>query len=96
MAGFVVTFPSSYGVPAYLVHPARFGEEPSRSQPWMRATHVASVFSSPAAAQEAIKALLAANFFTAPEINGGLERRLGQAQIIPVDVGISVELYRRG
>lgn len=95
MPGFIVTFPSSFNIPAYLVHPARFGAEPDPSAPWHRAAHVASAFETEADGWAAVESMVRANAHIAPEINHSLERRLGQAKVLPVEaLPAGIELYQ--
>ena len=84
MTHFLLTFKGSSGNPAYLVDPAVFGEPRTLANPWMRAEHRATAFSSPAAALAARNALVDARRYEAPECNAGLERRLLAAIVVPV------------
>ena len=84
MTYFLLSFQGSSGNPAYLVDPAVFGEPRTSANPWMRAEHRATAFSSPAAALAARDALMDARRYEAPELNAGLERRLMGAIVVPV------------
>ena len=84
MTYFLLSFQGSSGNSAYLVDPAVFGEPRTLANPWMRAEHRATAFSSPAAALAARNALVDARRYEAPELNAGLERRLMGAIVVPV------------
>ena len=84
MTYFLLSFQGSSGNPAYLVDPAVFGEPRTLANPWMRAEHRATAFSSPAEALAARNALVDARRYEAPELNAGLERRLMGAIVVPV------------
>ena len=84
MTHFLLSFQGSSGNSAYLVDPAVFGEPRTSANPWMRAEHRATAFSSPAAALAARDALMDARRYEAPELNAGLERRLLGAIVVPV------------
>ena len=84
MTYFLLSFQGSSGNSAYLVDPAVFGEPRTLANPWMRAEHRATAFSSPAAALAARDALMSARRYEAPELNAGLARRLMAAIVVPV------------
>lgn len=86
MTYFILTFKGSSGNPAYLCDPAIFGEPRTLANPWMRAEHRASVFTSVGAAFAARDALVGARRYEAPEYNAGLERRLNGAIVVPVTI----------
>ena len=86
MTFFILTFKGSSGNPAYLCDPAVFGEPRTYTNPWMRAEHRASVFTSVRAAFAARDALVDARRYEAPECNAGLERRLNGAIVVPVTI----------
>ena len=94
MNGFVVTFPSSRGEPAFLVTPGRVDQPVTRHYPWARATFVATVFVTQDVAQAALDQMKGIHHYIAPEINGGLAKRLALAQIVPSVgvVGIEFEI----
>lgn len=81
--GFVVSFPSSQGDPCYLVTPSRVGQGWDSRYPWSRATFVGTAFPTREAAQAALDEMRKIHAYIAPEINGGLFRRLIDAKIIP-------------
>ena len=86
MTFFILTFKGSSGNPAYLCDPAIFGEPRTCANPWMRAEHRASVFTSVGAAFAARDALVYARRYEAPECNAGLARRLMGAIVVPVGI----------
>lgn len=90
--GFLVTFPSSRGEPCFLVTPARVGQRDHTWYPWARATGVATVFATQAEAQAALDRMKGIHNYIAPELNGGLTRRLYQAEVIPADGVAGLEL----
>ena len=92
MNGFVVTLPSSHGVPCFLVTPSRVGQLEHHWYPWARATFVARVFETEAQAQAAIKLMKGIHSYIAPEINGGLYNRILEAQVVPVSALDGIEL----
>ncbi len=81
--GFIVSFPSSLGDPCYLVTPSRVGHRWDPKYPWSRATMVATAFPTPEAAQAALDQMKKVHAYIAPEINGGLFKRLLDAKVIP-------------
>ena len=81
--GFLVTFPSSRGEPCFLVTPERVGQVADRRWPWSRATFIATVWATQTAAQGALDEMMWIHAYTAPEVNGGLTKRLGQAKVVP-------------
>jgi len=85
MNGFVVTLPSSAGFPIFLVTPARVGHPVTTHYPWARADFVATVFATREAAQAALDRMKSIHQWIAPEVNGGLTKRLDQAQVVPAD-----------
>jgi hypothetical protein len=89
--GFLVTFPSSRGEPCFLVTPERVGQVADHRYPWSRATFIATVWATQAAAQDALDQMRRIHAYTAPEVNGGLTRRLGQARVVPTDGVTGVE-----
>jgi hypothetical protein len=92
MNGFVVTFPSSLGDPCFLVTPGRVGHVTSAHYPWSRATFVATVFPTQDGAQAALDRMKSIHYYIAPEVNGGLTKRLGQAQVVPAGQVTGIEL----
>lgn len=92
--GFLVTFPSSTGEPAFLVTPARVGQSSHPHYPWSRATFVGTVFATQDAAQAALDRMKGIHHYIAPEVNGGLTKRLFQAQVVPASqvTGIEFEI----
>ena len=91
--GFIVRCPSSQGDACYLVTPSRVSQRWDAKYPWARATWVATAFPTPEAAQAALDQMKKVHAYIAPEINGGLFRRLLDAKVIPsacVD-GIEIE-----
>lgn len=86
MTHFLLSFQGSSGNTAYLVDPGVFGQPRTLANPWMRAEHRATAFSCRAAALAARDALMDARRYEAPELNAGLERRLGDAVLIPVSI----------
>jgi hypothetical protein len=93
MNGFIVTLPSSRGDSIYLVAPARVGHPVTTHYPWARTDFVATVFATREAAQAALDKMKGIHHYIAPEVNGGLSKRLDQAQVVPADaVGVGVAL----
>jgi hypothetical protein len=92
MVGFIVTFPSSLGDPCFLVHPGRIGQPVTSRYPWGRATFVATVFATQEAAQAALDEMVRIHSYIAPELNGGLTKRLHQARVIPAGQVTGIEL----
>ena len=92
--GFLVTFPSSTGEPAFLVTPARVGHRADSWYPWARATFVGTLFATQAEAESALKRMKDIHGYIAPELNGGLFKRLALAQVVPSTgvVGIEFEI----
>lgn len=88
MNGFIVTLPSSRGDSIYLVAPARVGHPVTTHYPWARADFVATVFPTQEAAQTALDKMKYIHQFIAPEVNGGLTKRLDLAQVVPTS-GVS-------
>jgi len=91
MSGFIVTFPSSLGDPCFLVAPERVGHTTSAHYPWSRATFVATVFPTQPAAQAALDRMKGIHHYIAPEVNGGLSRRLALAQVLPAGQVTGIE-----
>jgi hypothetical protein len=91
MNGFVVTFPSSLGDPCFLVTPGRVGHVTSAHYPWSRATFVATVFPTQDGAQAALDRMKGIHHYIAPEVNGGLSRRLALAQVLPAGQVTGIE-----
>jgi hypothetical protein len=81
--GFLVTFPSSRGEPCFLVTPERVGQVTDPRWPWSRATFIATVWATQEAAQGALNEMMRIHAYTAPEVNGGLTKRLHQAKVVP-------------
>lgn len=81
--GFLVTFPSSTGEPCFLVTPERVGQTGHPHYPWSRATFVGTVFVTQAEAEAALKRMKDIHGYIAPEVNGGLTKRLFLAQVVP-------------
>jgi len=92
MNGFIITLPSSTGVPCFLVTPARVGQPVTGHYPWARATFVATVFTTQDEAQAALDRMKAIHHYIAPEVNGGLTKRLGLAQVVRADQVTGIEL----
>ena len=82
MNGFIVTLPSSRGDSIYLVAPARVGHPVTTHYPWARADFVATVFPTQEAAQAALDKMKGIHHYIAPEVNGGLSKRLDQARVV--------------
>jgi hypothetical protein len=92
MNGFVVTFPSSRGEPAFLVTPGRVEQPVTDHYPWARATFVATVFATQDVARAALDQMKGIHHYIAPECNGGLAKRLALAQIVPAEQVTGIEL----
>jgi len=92
MVGFIVTFPSSLGDPCFLVHPGRIGQPVTSRYPWGRATFVATVFATQEGAQAALDEMVRIHSYIAPELNGGLTKRLHQGRVIPAGQVTGIEL----
>jgi len=90
--GFLVTFPSSIGDPCFLVTPERVGQKPHHHYPWARATFVGTVFATQAEAQAALDLMKRIHNYMAPEVNGGLAKRLRQARIVPASEVVGLHL----
>lgn len=90
---FLVTFASSQGDPCYLVTPSRVGHRWDPRYPWSRATGVATAFPTREGAQAALDEMKRVHAYIAPEINGGLFKRLCEASLIARDEveGIEIE-----
>lgn len=89
--GFLVTFPSSTGEPCFLVTPGRVGQTGHPHYPWARATFVGTLFSTQAEAQAALDRMKVIHAYMAPEVNGGLTKRLFLAQIVPASQVTGIE-----
>lgn len=94
MNGFIVTLPSSVGIPCFFVTPERIGQRYHHHYPWGRATFVATVFPTREDAQAALDRMTGIHRYIAPELNGGLTRRLYEARVIGVDQVAGIELDR--
>ena len=92
--GFLVTFPSSRGVPCFLVTPGRVGQPVHHWYPWARADFVGTLFTTREAAQAALDRMLQIHHYIAPELNGGLTKRLLKAEVVGADqvTGIEFEI----
>jgi hypothetical protein len=90
--GFLVTFPSSTGTPCFLVSPGRVGHPSHPHYPWARATFVGTLFTTQDEAQAALDQMRRLHAYMAPEVNGGLTRRLHQAQVVPAGQVTGIEL----
>ena len=90
--GFLVTFPSSTGTPCFLVTPGRVGQPSHPHYPWARATFVGTLFATQDEAQAALDRMKGIHHYIAPEVNGGLAKRLGQAQVVPSGQVTGIEL----
>jgi hypothetical protein len=90
---FLVSFPSSRGDPCYLVTPSRVGQRWDAKYPWARATHNATAFPTREGAQAALDEMKRVHAYIAPEINGGLFKRLCEARLIGKEEveGIEIE-----
>lgn len=92
MNGFIVTLPSSAGIPCFLVTPARVNQVVTGQYPWARATFVATVFPTQEVAQAALDKMKGIHHYIAPEVNGGLSKRLDKAQVIGANQVTGIEL----
>ena len=92
MNGFIITLPSSRGEPCFFVHPSRFGDPVTRHYPWGRSTFVATVFPTQEVAQAALDEMKGIHQFIAPEVNGGLSKRLDKAQVVGANQVTGIEL----
>jgi hypothetical protein len=90
--GFLVTFLSSTGEACFLVTPSRVGQRDHSWYPWTRATFVGTAFSSHDQAQAALDRMKAIHAYMAPEVNGGLTKRLYQAGVVPASQVTGIEL----
>lgn len=92
--GFLVTFPSSAGTPCFLVTPGRVGQPAHPHYPWARATFVGTLFATQDEAQVALDRMKAIHAYMAPEVNGGLTKRLHRAGVVPASqvTGIEFEI----
>ena len=92
--GFLVTFPSSRGEPCFLVTPGRVGQPVTSHYPWARATFVGTLFATQDEAQSALDRMLRIHHYIAPELNGGLTKRLVEAKIVEAGqvTGIEFEI----
>ncbi len=82
MNGFIVTLPSSTGIPCFFVAPEKIGQSYHPHYPWGRATFMATVFPTAADAQAALDRMVGIHRYIAPELSGGLGGRLYQAQVV--------------
>ena len=82
MNGFIVTLPSSAGLPIYLVTPARVCHPSTAQYPWARTDFVATVWATRAEAQAVLDQMIGIHAFIAPEVNGGLEARLRKGRVV--------------
>jgi hypothetical protein len=90
MNGFIVTLPSSRGDSIYLVTPARVGHAVHVHYPWARTDFVATVWATQAEAQAVLDQMKYIHNFIAPEVNGGLTKRLDQGRVIPTSEVVGV------
>ena len=90
MNGFIVTLPSSRGDSIYLVTPARVGHPVTVHYPWARTDFVATVWATQAEAQAVLDQMKYIHGFIAPEVNGGLTKRLDQGRVIPTSEVVGV------
>lgn len=74
---------SSAGVPCFFVTPELVGQKYHPHYPWGRATFMATVFPTQTEAEEALKRMRDIHNFIAPELNGGLTKRLWRGQVVP-------------
>ena len=90
---FLVGFPSSRGDTCFLVTPSRVSQRWDAKYPWARATWVATAFPTREGAQAALDEMKRVHAYIAPEINGGLFKRLCEASLIARDEveGIEIE-----
>jgi hypothetical protein len=89
--GFLVTLPSSAGTPCFLVTPARVGQPRHVHYPWARATFVGTLFPTREAAQAVLEEMKGIHYYIAPEVNGGLTKRLDKAQVVSADQVTGIE-----
>ena len=89
--GFLVTFPSSTGTPCFLVTPGRVGQPAHPHYPWARATFAGTLFATQDEAQAALDRMKAIHAYMAPEVNGGLTKRLYQAGVVPASQVTGIE-----
>ena len=73
---------------------ARVGHRADSWYPWSRATFVGTLFATQAEAESALKRMKDIHGYIAPELNGGLFKRLALAQVVPSVgvVGIEFEI----
>jgi hypothetical protein len=90
MNGFIVTLPSSRGDSIYLVTPARVGHAVTAHYPWALTDFVATVWATQAEAQAVLDQMKYIHNFIAPEVNGGLTKRLHQGRVIPTSEVVGV------
>ena len=83
MNGFIVTLPSSTGLPIYLVTPARVCHPATAQYPWARTDFVATVWATQTEAQAVLDQMIYIHTFIAPEVNRGLETRLRMGRVVP-------------
>jgi len=81
--GFLVAFPSSTGETCFLVTPRRVGQPSHPWFPWARATFVGTLFTTQVEAESALKRMRDIHGYIAPELNGGLFKRLALAKVVP-------------
>ena len=93
--GFLVTFPSSTGEPCFLVTPERVGQSGHPHYPWARATFVGTLFATQVEAESALRRMKDIHGYIAPELNGGLFKRLALAQVIPSAGVVGIEFETR-
>jgi hypothetical protein len=67
------------------------GHVTSAHYPWSRATFVATVFTTQDGAQAALDRMKGIHHYIAPEVNGGLSRRLALAQVLPAGQVTGIE-----
>ena len=90
MNGFIVTLPSSRGDSIYLVNPARVGHAVTAHYPWARTDFVATVWATQAAAQAVLDQMKSIHSYIAPEVNGGLTKRLDQGRVVAASSVVGV------
>ena len=90
MNGFIVTLPSSAGLPIYLVAPARVCHPVTAQYPWARTDFVATVWATQAEAQAVLDQMIYIHSFIAPEVNGGLEARLRMGRVVSTSEVVGV------
>jgi len=93
MNGFIVTLPSSRGDSIYLVTPARVGHAVTAHYPWARTDFVATCWPTQAEAQAVLNQMIGIHSYIAPEVNGGLTKRLDQGRVVAASsvVGVLLE-----